>query len=127
MDTNAMSGTVPEKTPFPPRPAYPPGSPGPVLQYSPDGQRLNVGGNCNFARSYRTNDNGEPDMLYNITEDTLAITCGNDFVALGCEDGTVTEYKVPSGDVVQMIVRFTLPVRDLVLLKDQSWLAASSE
>ena len=66
-------------------------------------------------------------MLVDTHEDTLAIASGSDFVVLGCEDGTVTEYKVPSGDVERMIVRFTLPVRDLALLKGGEWIAAVSE
>lgn len=123
--TQRRCDEMPERPPFAPRPAQPPGPT--VLKYSPDGSRLNVAGCGNFARSYRTNDNGEPDMLMDTHEDTLAIASGNDFVVLGCEDGTVTEYKIPSGDVERMIVRFTLPVRDLALLKDGQWVAATSE
>lgn len=116
---------MPERPAYPVRPSHPPGFT--VLDYSPDGSRLNVAGTTNFARSFRTNDNGEPDMLTEVHEDTLAIASGDDFVILGCEDGTVTEYKVPSGDVERMIVRFTLPVRDLALLRSNEWIAATSE
>ena len=66
--------TMPDRTPFPGRPAQPPGLT--LLQYTPDGKRLNVAGCGNFARSFRTGDNGEPDMLMDIHEDTYAIASG---------------------------------------------------
>lgn len=66
-------------------------------------------------------------MVVDTHEDTLAVASGDDFVVLGCEDGTVTEYRVPSGEIERMIVRFTLPVRDLALLKGGDWVAAASE
>jgi chromosome transmission fidelity protein 4 len=48
-------------------------------------------------------------------------------VILGCEDGTVCEYAVPSGDLRQILVRFTLPIRDIALSPDEKWIAVSSE
>lgn len=119
------SSTMPERPLHPPRPSHPPGPT--FLNYTPDGLRLNVGGASNFARSYVVGDDGEPDLLTETHEDTLAVASGNDFVALGCEDGTVTVYAVPSGDVQGMVLRFTLPVRDIILLKGEEWLAAASD
>ncbi len=46
---------------------------------------------------------------------------------LGCEDGTVCEYAVPSGDLKQLLVRTTLPIRDIALSPDEQWVAVSSE
>ncbi|KIV86613.1 hypothetical protein PV11_02213 [Exophiala sideris] len=116
---------MPERPPFPGRPAQPPGST--YLQYSPDGQRLVVAGVGNFARSFRTGDNGEPDLLPETHEETLAVASGNDYVILGCEDGTVCEYAVPSGDLKQILVRTTLPIRDIALSPDENWIAVSSD
>lgn len=65
---------MPERPPFPGRPAQPPGPT--YLQYSPDGQRLIVAGVGNFARSFRTGDNGEPDLLPETHEETLAVASG---------------------------------------------------
>ncbi|KAI1615361.1 chromosome transmission fidelity protein 4 [Exophiala viscosa] len=116
---------MPERPPFPGRPAQPPGPT--YLQYSPDGQRLVVAGVGNFARSFRTGDNGEPDLLPETHEETLAAASGNDYVILGCEDGTVCEYAVPSGDLKQILVRTTLPIRDIALSPDQNWIAVCSD
>jgi chromosome transmission fidelity protein 4 len=116
---------MPERPPFSGRPAQPPGQT--YLQYSPDGKRLIVAGCGNFARSFRTGDNGEPDLLPETHNDTYAVASGNDYVILGCEDGTVCEYEVPSGDLKQMLVRTTLPIRDVAISPDENWVAVSSE
>lgn len=65
---------MPDRPPFPGRPAQPPGLT--HLDYSPDGQRLTVAGCGNFARSFRTNHHGEPDMLMDTHEDTYAVATG---------------------------------------------------
>ncbi|ETI24123.1 hypothetical protein G647_03492 [Cladophialophora carrionii CBS 160.54] len=116
---------MPDRPPFPGRPAQPPGPT--FLQYSPDGQRLIVAGIGDFARSFRTNDNEEPDLLPSTRVETLAVASGNDYVILGCEDGTVCEYAVPSGDLKQMLVRTGLPIRDVALSPDQQWVAVCSD
>lgn len=66
-------------------------------------------------------------MLLDTHDDTYAIASGNDYVILGCEDGTVCQYKVPGGGLDKMLVRTTLPVRDIASSPDEKWLAVSSE
>jgi hypothetical protein len=68
------SHKMPERPPFPGRPAQPPGFT--PLEYSPDGQRLLVAGCSNFVRSFRTFERGEPDMLTGLHEDALAVVSG---------------------------------------------------
>lgn len=68
---------MPDRPPFPPRQAQPPGKT--FLEFSPDGERLLVAGCANYARSFRVHrelDNGEPDMVNDVHDDTLAIACG---------------------------------------------------
>lgn len=65
---------MPDKPPYPGRPAQPPGPT--FLEYSPDGRRLIVAGTATFARSFRTNDNGEPDLLHSTQGETLAVASG---------------------------------------------------
>jgi chromosome transmission fidelity protein 4 len=110
---------------FPARPSHPPGPT--YLNYTPDGKRLSVAGSANFARSYVVGSDGEPDLLTDTVESNLAVVSGNAFMVLGSDDGSCMEYAVPDGELKQAIVRFTLPVRDLVLLKNDEWLAACSE
>lgn len=116
---------MPDRPPFPARQAQPPGLT--YLQYSPDGKRLLVAGCGNYARSFKTGDNGDPDMLTDVHDDTYALAAGNDFAILGCEDGTVCEYEVPSGDLKKMLVRSTLPIRSIALSPDEKFIAVSSE
>lgn len=65
---------MPDRPPVAPRVAQPPGKT--FLQFSPDGQRMLVAGCANYARSFRTNDDGEPDMIDQVHDDTLAVACG---------------------------------------------------
>lgn len=54
----------------------------------------------------------------------------NDYAVLGAEDGTVCEYAVAEGNqnnLKEVLVRFTLPVRDVAVSPDEKWLAASSD
>lgn len=69
---------MPERPPYPGRPAQPPGQT--YIQYSPDGKRMLVAGCGNYARSFNTGDNGEPDMLTETHEDTYAVACGVRFI-----------------------------------------------
>lgn len=65
---------MPDRPPVAPRVAQPPGKT--YLNFSPDGQRMLVAGCANYARSFRTNDEGEPDLLDRVVDDTLAVACG---------------------------------------------------
>ncbi|KAK5938200.1 DNA polymerase alpha accessory factor Mcl1 [Knufia obscura] len=119
---------MPDRPPVAPRVAQPPGKT--FLEFSPDGQRMLVAGCANYARSFRTNDDGEPDMIDHVHDDTLAVVCGNDYAILGAEDGTVCEYFVAEGNqnnLKEVLVRFTLPVRDVAVSPDEEWIAASSD
>jgi hypothetical protein len=65
---------MPDRPPVPPRVAQPPGKT--YLKYSPDGERMLVAGCANYARVFKTNDLGEPDMISETHDDTLAVACG---------------------------------------------------
>ena len=118
---------MPERPPFPGRPAQPPGKT--FLTYSPDGTRLLVAGCGNYARSFVTNNNDEPLMIPDTHEDTLAVAAGNGYAILGCEDGTVCQYNVPEAKLEGILVRCTLPIRDVALSPDaeRTWVAVCSD
>ena len=63
-----------DRPPVPPRLAQPPGKT--YLKFSHDGRRMLVAGCGNYARSFNTNDNGEPDVVDGVNEDTLAVEFG---------------------------------------------------
>jgi chromosome transmission fidelity protein 4 len=116
---------MPDIPPFHGRPTQPPGLT--YLQYSPDGKRLITAGCGNYAKSFRTGEDGEPNMLIETHDDTYAVASGNDYVILGSEDGYVCQYILPSGDLDKNLFRTTLPIRDLALHFEEKWLAVSSE
>lgn len=76
---------MPDRPPVAPRVAQPPGKT--FLQFSPDGQRMLVAGCANYARSFKTNDDGEPDMIDPVHDDTLAVACGVSLQELRLELG----------------------------------------
>ncbi|KAK4928231.1 DNA polymerase alpha accessory factor Mcl1, partial [Elasticomyces elasticus] len=120
---------MPDRPPVAPRPAQPPGKTS--LSFTRDGAQLLVAGCANYARSFRTSSiDDEPDMIDHIHDDTLALVCGNDYIILGAEDGTVCEYAMSSSrkwELKEILVRFSLPVRSIALSEDENWIAVSSD
>jgi chromosome transmission fidelity protein 4 len=51
----------------------------------------------------------------------------NDFFITGSEDGTVSKYSLESNRFEEILVRSTLPVRDVALSPDGNWIAVASE
>jgi chromosome transmission fidelity protein 4 len=51
----------------------------------------------------------------------------NDFFITGSEDGTVSKYSLENNKFEEILVRSTLPVRDVALSPDGNWVAVASE
>jgi chromosome transmission fidelity protein 4 len=51
----------------------------------------------------------------------------NGFFIAGSEDGTVSKYSLADNKLEDIIVRTSLPVRDLALSPDGNWIAVASE
>jgi chromosome transmission fidelity protein 4 len=51
----------------------------------------------------------------------------NDFFITGSEDGTVSRYSLETNMFEEVLVRTTLPVRDVALSPDGNWIAVASE
>lgn len=51
----------------------------------------------------------------------------NDFFVAGSEDGTVCVYSLRTNLLDKLLVRCTLPVRDVALSPDGDWAAVASE
>lgn len=54
-------------------------------------------------------------------------TAQNDFFIAGSEDGTVRKYSLQSNTFEDILVRSSLPIRDVVLSPDGKWVAVASE
>lgn len=51
----------------------------------------------------------------------------NGFFITGSEDGTVSKYSLENGKFEEILVRTTLPVRDVALSPNGNWIAVASE
>ncbi|KAI9816363.1 MAG: hypothetical protein M1832_005120 [Thelocarpon impressellum] len=107
------------------RPAH---TPGPTyLTYTPDGTRLITAGSNNAIRIYSTGSDGEPVNVDDCQESNTAVVATNDFFITGSEDGTVCVYSLETCALDKVLVRCTLPVRDVALSPDGQWAAVASD
>ena len=51
----------------------------------------------------------------------------NGFFITGSEDGTVSKYSLDDGKFEEILVRSTLPVRDVAISPNGNWIAVASE
>ncbi|KAI9658072.1 MAG: hypothetical protein M1821_002732 [Bathelium mastoideum] len=107
------------------RPAH---TPGPTfLSYTPNGRKLITAGLNDAIRVFQSGSDAEPTNIDDCQESNTAIVATNDFFITGSEDGTVCKYSLQSNSLDQILVRCTLPVRDLALSPDGNWVAVASE
>ncbi|KAI9774888.1 MAG: WD repeat and HMG-box DNA binding-domain containing protein 1 [Geoglossum simile] len=107
------------------RPAHTPGQT--YLTYTPDGKRLITAGSNDAIRVYTTGSDGEPVNIDDCQELNTAVVATNDFFVTGSEDGTVCVYSLKTNLLDKVLVRCTLPVRDVALSPDGNWAAVASD
>lgn len=102
--------------------------PGPTFfSYTPNGRKLvTVGGNGAF-RVFDHLSADEPAIIDVSTEDHLAVVARNDFFVVGSEDGSVTKYSLATNAMEDVLVRCSLPIRDVAISPDGQWCAVASE
>ncbi|KAI9671224.1 MAG: hypothetical protein M1817_003731 [Caeruleum heppii] len=107
------------------RPAH---TPGPTyLTYTPNGQRLITAGSNNAIRIYTHGSSGEPHNVDDCQEANTGIVASNDFFITASEDGMVCLYSLQTRTLERILVRCTLPVRDIALSPDGEWVAVASD
>ncbi|KAI9853184.1 MAG: hypothetical protein M1838_000040 [Thelocarpon superellum] len=107
------------------RPAHTPGLT--YLAYTPNGRRLITAGSNNAIRIYTTGSDGEPVNVDDSQESNTAIVATNAFFITGSEDGTVCLYSLETNSLDKVLIRCTLPVRDVALSPDGLWAAVASD
>jgi chromosome transmission fidelity protein 4 len=118
-----MESTI---TPRPrPRPAHTSGTTRCV--YTRDGDRLISVGSNNTIRLYKTGSDGEPTNIDECPEQNVSVAAAKDFFVVGSEDCTVFTYSTESATWDRMLLRTTLPIRDVALTQDGSWCAVASD
>ncbi|KAF2688654.1 chromosome segregation protein-like protein [Lentithecium fluviatile CBS 122367] len=97
------------------------------LTYTPDGKKLITTGVDPFCRVFSHGSDEEPTNVDDCQENNTAVAAGNDFFITGSEDGTVSKYSLESNRFEEILVRSTLPVRDVALSPDGNWVAVASD
>ncbi|TKA61016.1 hypothetical protein B0A49_09649 [Cryomyces minteri] len=107
------------------RPAH---TPGPTfLSYTPNGKKLITVGLNNAIRVFETGSDAEPTNIDDCQESNTAVAAANDFFVTGSEDGTVCKYSLETNTLEGILIRCTLPVRDVALSSDGTWVAVASD
>ncbi|KAK5009033.1 hypothetical protein LTR28_003047 [Elasticomyces elasticus] len=107
------------------RPAH---TPGPTfLSYTPNGRKLITVGLNNAMRIFETGSDAEPITIDDVQDAHTAIAAANGFFVVGSEDGTVCKYSLETNSLDGLLVRSTLPIRDIALSPDGIWAAVASE
>jgi len=102
--------------------------PGPTFfSYTPNGKKLITAGGNGALRVFEHLSTDEPAIIDVSTEDHLALAARNDFFVVGSEDGSVTKYSLATNSMDEVLVRCSLPVRDVALSPDGHWCAVASE
>ncbi|KAF1926592.1 tricorn protease domain 2-containing protein [Didymella exigua CBS 183.55] len=107
------------------RQAHAPGAT--YLAYTPNGKKLITAGVDNYCRVFTTGSDDEPITVDDCQENNAAVVAGNGFFITGSEDGTVSRFSLEGNKFEEILVRTTLPVRDVALSPDGKWIAVASD
>lgn len=103
-------------------------APGPsFLSYTPNGRKLITVGLNGALRVFKHGSDEEPAVIDVVTDNHLAVAATNDFFVVGAEDGSVTKYSLLTNAMEEILVRCSMPVRDIALSPDGQWAAVASE
>jgi len=78
-------------------------------------------------RVFQHGSDDEPAVIDVNTDGHLAVAAANDFFVVGAEDGSVKKYSLLTNKMEEILVRCTLPVRDVAISPDSQWAAVASE
>ncbi|KAK3719684.1 DNA polymerase alpha accessory factor Mcl1 [Vermiconidia calcicola] len=107
------------------RPAH---APGPAyLSYTPNGKKLVTVGLNGALRVFQHDSEDEPAVIDVLTDNHFAVAATIEFILVGAEDGSVTKYSLLTNSMEEMLVRSSLPVRDIAISPDGQWAAVASD
>ncbi|PNS20001.1 Minichromosome loss protein 1 [Sphaceloma murrayae] len=107
------------------RPAH---APGPTFTaYTNNGQKLITVGNNSVIRVFTTGSDAEPVNIDVPQEVHTAVAAADDFFITGSEDGHVCKYSLASNSLDEILLRATLPIRDVAISPDGLWAAVASD
>lgn len=80
-----------------------------------------------MIRVFTTGSDAEPVNIDVPQDSHTAVAAANDFFVAGSEDGSVCKYSLETNSLDEVLVRSTLPVRDVALSPDGLWAAVATE
>ena len=103
-------------------------APGPTYTaYTKNGRKLITAGNDSVIRIFTTGSDAEPVNIDVPQEAHTALAAADDFFVAGAEDGSVCKYSLTTNSLDEILLRSTLPIRDVALSPDGLWVAVASE
>ncbi|KAF2223201.1 putative chromosome segregation protein [Elsinoe ampelina] len=107
------------------RPAH---APGPTYTaYNKNGRKLITVGNNSVIRVFTTGSDAEPVNIDVPQEAHTALAAADDFFITGSEDGHVCKYSLETHALDEILLRSTLPIRDVAISPDGLWAAVASD
>ncbi|KAG8625782.1 hypothetical protein KVT40_006183 [Elsinoe batatas] len=107
------------------RPAH---APGPTYTaYNKNGRKLITVGNNSVIRVFTTGSDAEPVNIDVPQEGHTALAAADDFFITGSEDGHVCKYSLETHALDEILLRSTLPIRDVAISPDGLWAAVASD
>ncbi|KAF2858640.1 WD40 repeat-like protein [Piedraia hortae CBS 480.64] len=107
------------------RPAHAPGSS--YCAYTPNGKKIVTVGSNSALRIFNHGLEDEPSTIDVMTDEHTAIAACSDFFVVGSTDGTVSKYSFATNSLDNVLIRSSLPIRDLALGKNNEWCAVASD
>ncbi|KAH8147278.1 uncharacterized protein LAJ45_08756 [Morchella importuna] len=97
------------------------------MTYSPDGKYLITVGNNEVIRKYTVASDDEPATIEQSQDGKTAVVASDDHFVVSAEDGTVSIFSMATNTFIKLLVRTSLPPRDLSISPDGLLVAVASD
>ncbi|TGZ83268.1 WD40 repeat-like protein [Ascodesmis nigricans] len=97
-----------------------------LVTYSPDGRYFYTIGSNNIIRKFTVASDDDPQIL-DTAEENTGLAASNKHIFTSSEDCTVSCFSVEHNSLEKLLVRTTLPTRDIALSPDGEWVAVASD
>ncbi|KAK9323645.1 WD40-repeat-containing domain protein [Lipomyces orientalis] len=97
------------------------------LAYSVDGRSLLTVGSNRLIRKFTVDSEDEPYSIEHHENDILGVATSRTHFATCSEDGTATLFSMRTNEMENMLVRQSLPIRDITFSPDGQWVAVAGD
>ncbi|KAK9235116.1 WD40-repeat-containing domain protein [Lipomyces kononenkoae] len=97
------------------------------LAYSVDGTALLTVGSNRLIRKFTVDSEDEPYSIEHHENDILGVATSRTHFATCSEDGTASLFSMTTNEMESMLVRQSLPIRDITFSPDGQWVAVAGD